>query len=72
MYDLKAIKKAFKLLNQYDYKFIKVSRSMSKKGCFPDSLMGEGFFGTIKNEFSYLRDWYNANVMILLLNLINI
>ena len=54
---IKAIKKAFKLLNQYDYKFIKVSRSMSKKGCSPDNSMGEGFFGTIKNEFFYSRDW---------------
>ena len=30
---------------------------MSKKGCSPDNSMGEGFFGTIKNEFFYSRDW---------------
>ena len=32
-------------------------RSMSKKGCSPDNSMCEGFFGTIKNEFYYSRDW---------------
>jgi len=37
-----------------EYKYI---RSMSKKGCSPDNSMGEGFFGTIKNEFFYSRDW---------------
>ena len=36
------------------YKYV---RSMSKKGCSPDNSMGEGFFGTIKNEFFYSRDW---------------
>ena len=30
---------------------------MSKKGCSPDNSMGEGFFGTIKNEFFYSKDW---------------
>lgn len=33
------------------------TRSMSKKGCSPDNSMGEGFFGTIKNEFFYSKDW---------------
>ena len=32
-------------------------RSMSKKGCSPDNSMCEGFFGTIKNEFFYSKDW---------------
>ena len=32
-------------------------RSMSKKGCSPDNSACEGFFGTIKNEFFYPRDW---------------
>ena len=32
-------------------------RSMSKKDCSPDNSMCEGFFGTIKNEFFYSRDW---------------
>ena len=31
MYDLKTIKKALKLLKQYDYKSIKVSRAMNIK-----------------------------------------
>ena len=28
-------------------------RSMSKKGCSPDNLACEGFFGRLKNEFFY-------------------
>ena len=40
------------LMNEYGYK-----RSMSKKGCSSDNSMCEGFFGTIKNEFFYSRDW---------------
>lgn len=28
-----------------------------KYTCSPDNSMGEGFFGTIKNEFFYSRDW---------------
>ena len=32
-------------------------RSMSKKGCSADNSMCEGFFGTIKNEFFYSKDW---------------
>ena len=39
-------------MNEYGYK-----RSMSKKGCSPDNSMCEGFFGTIKNDFFYSRDW---------------
>lgn len=35
-------------------------RSMSKKGCPPDNSMCEGFFGTIKNEFFYSRNWKQA------------
>ena len=31
MYDLKTIKKALKLLKQYDYKFIEVSRADTGK-----------------------------------------
>lgn len=44
------------LMNEYGY-----TRSMSKKGCSPDNSMGEGFFGTIKNEFFYSRDWSKTN-----------
>lgn len=32
-------------------------RSMSKKGCSPDNSACEGFFGRLKNEFFYHRDW---------------
>jgi transposase InsO family protein len=32
-------------------------RSMSKKGCSPDNSACEGFFGRLKNEFFYYRDW---------------
>lgn len=34
-----------------------VVRSMSKKGCSPDNSACEGFFGRLKNEFFYYRDW---------------
>ncbi|MCF0107866.1 MAG: IS3 family transposase [Bacilli bacterium] len=39
-------------MSEYGYE-----RSMSKKGCSPDNSMCEGFFGTIKNEFFYPRDF---------------
>ena len=32
-------------------------RSMSAKGCSPDNFACEGFFGRLKNEFFYGRDW---------------
>ncbi|MBQ6453532.1 MAG: IS3 family transposase [Coriobacteriales bacterium] len=32
-------------------------RSMSAKGCSPDNSACEGFFGRLKNEFFYYRDW---------------
>ena len=32
-------------------------RSMSAKGCSPDNAACEGFFGRLKNEFFYHRDW---------------
>ena len=32
-------------------------RSMSKKGCSPDNSACEGFFGRLKNEMFYKRDW---------------
>lgn len=34
-----------------------LARSMSKKGCSPDNSACEGFFGRLKNEFFYYRDW---------------
>ena len=32
-------------------------RSMSKKGCSPDNSACEGFFGRMKNEMFYKKDW---------------
>lgn len=34
-----------------------LERSMSKKGCSPDNAAMEGFFGLLKKEFFYGRDW---------------
>lgn len=34
-----------------------ITRSMSKIGCSPDNSACEGFFGRLKNEFYYYRDW---------------
>ena len=34
-----------------------IVRSMSRKGCSPDNAAAEGFFGRLKNEFFYGRDW---------------
>ncbi|KDE71696.1 integrase [Fusobacterium necrophorum DJ-2] len=35
---------------------------MSKKGCSPDNSAREGFFGRIKNEMFYSRDWKNISL----------
>ena len=37
-------------------------RSMSKKGCSPDNSACEGFFGRLKNEMFYLRDWSDTTI----------
>ena len=34
-----------------------ITRSMSRKGCSPDNSAMEGFFGRLKVEFFYGRDW---------------
>ena len=34
-----------------------ITRPMSKKGCSPDNSAMEGFFGRLKVEFFYGRDW---------------
>lgn len=39
-----------------------LTRSMSKKGCSPDNSACEGFFGRIKNEFFYKRNWSNISI----------
>lgn len=37
-------------------------RSMSRKGCFPDNSACEGFFGRLKNEIFYKRDWKDVSL----------
>ena len=37
-------------------------RSMSKKGYSPDNSACEGFFGRIKNEMYYNRDWSKTSI----------
>lgn len=37
-------------------------RSMSKKGCSPDNSACEGFFGRIKNEMFYNRNWIGVTM----------
>lgn len=37
-----------------------IIRSMSRKSCSPDNAAGEGFFGRLKNEFFYGRDWHGV------------
>lgn len=39
-----------------------LTRSMSKKGCSPDNSACEGFFGRIKVEMFYGRDWKNTTI----------
>lgn len=40
----------------------KLTRSMSKKGCSPDSSACEGFFGLLKNEMFYGRSWKEVSI----------
>ena len=37
-------------------------RSMSRKGCSPDNAACEGFFGRLKTELFYARDWQATSV----------
>ena len=37
-------------------------RSMSRKGCSPDNSRAEGFFGRLKIEFFYERDWTGISI----------
>ncbi|WP_373097297.1 IS3 family transposase, partial [Collinsella bouchesdurhonensis] len=39
-----------------------LERSMSRKGCSPDNSAMEGFFGRLKNEFFYGRDWEGVSL----------
>lgn len=39
-----------------------LTRSMSRKGCSPDNAACEGFFGRLKNELFYPRDWQGVTI----------
>lgn len=39
-----------------------LTRSMSKKGCSPDNSACEGFFGRLKNEMFYNRNWNHVSL----------
>lgn len=39
-----------------------LQRSMSKKGCSPDNSACEGFFGRLKNEMFYNRNWSEVTI----------
>lgn len=40
----------------------RLTRSMSRKGCSPDNAACEGFFGRLKNEMYYHRNWINTTI----------
>ncbi len=40
----------------------KLVRSMSRKGCSPDNAACESFFGRLKNELFYPRDWLSTSI----------
>ena len=40
----------------------KLIRSMSRKGCSPDNAACEGFFGRLKTEMFYPRNWQDVSV----------
>ena len=40
----------------------KLVRSMSRKGCSPDNAACEGFFGRLKIEMLYGRDWLSSSI----------
>ena len=37
-------------------------RSMSRKGCLPDNAACEGFFGCLKIEMFFPRDWLSTTI----------
>ena len=39
-----------------------VIRSMFQKGCSSDNAACEGFFGILKNEMFYDRDWEGVSI----------
>lgn len=40
----------------------KLTRSMSRKGCSPDNAACEGFFGRLKTELFYPRNWQSTTI----------
>ncbi len=40
----------------------KLVRSMSRKGCSPDNAACEGFFGRLKTEMFFARDWLSTTI----------
>ena len=40
----------------------KLIRSMSRKGCSPDNSACEGFFGRLKTELFYPRNWQGTTI----------
>jgi transposase InsO family protein len=40
----------------------KLVRSMSRKGCSPDNAACEGFFGRLKTEMFFTRDWLSTTI----------
>jgi transposase InsO family protein len=40
----------------------KLIRSMSRKGCSPDNAACEGFFGRLKTELFYPRNWQDTTI----------
>ncbi|MDE3023752.1 MAG: IS3 family transposase, partial [Pseudomonadota bacterium] len=40
----------------------KLIRSMSRKGCSPDHAACEGFFGRLKTELFYVRNWQSVTI----------
>ena len=40
----------------------KLGRSMSRKGCSPDNAACEGFFGRLKTEMFFSRDWLSTTI----------
>ena len=40
----------------------KLIRSMSRKGCSPDNAAFEGFFGRLKTELFYSRNWLSTTI----------
>jgi len=40
----------------------KLIRSTSRKGCSPDNAACEGFFGRLKTELFYPRNWQDVSI----------